>query len=260
MQVSGEDERDNSSGAEQIEQNERPGASPEERLTGIAGAQNLNFGLSILSIAAAVASFFEDAAWRMPTALVLGLLPLVLIYLVHRQPLLYAIFRPKQDRRTDLGIAFFACQVGLIVGNADVHIVDIQKMLEYAILVGLLCCTGLYTAARKGPQFWGTMFGMLILSALYGWGLAAALDSIPDKSTPANYTTTVVSKYESHGRGTTYHLALAPWGPMPEPDDVRVTTTTYGRTYVGEQVCLNLRSGVLRVQWYQLVKCDGPGK
>jgi hypothetical protein len=128
-------------------------------------------------------------------------------------------------------------------------------MVEYAGLVGLLCCTGIFTAARKGPQFWGTILGMLVVSSMYGWGLAATLDTMLDRSTPTNYTSTVLNKYESHGRGTTYYLDLAPWGPIQEPDGLRVSSSTYGGTSIGEWVCLQLRPGMLHVQWYRIVEC-----
>jgi hypothetical protein len=254
------DERDRKAVLDEIEQNQELGATPEERLARLAGARRMNIGLSALAIVAALAFCFGGAQLHVPSAIVLAAIPAALIYLVHRDPLLYAIMKPKRDPRTDLSIAFIASGLGLLFGNHSVHFVETTVMLEYAGLIALVCCAGIYSAARRNPQFWGAMIGMLIFAGMYGWGLAAAADSVPDKSAPASYTTTVVNKHESHGRSTSYYLDLAPWGPMQRPNDLSVSYSVYRDTAIGDPVCLELRPGALRVQWYQLVECSGSGQ
>jgi hypothetical protein len=254
------DERDRKAVLDEIEQNQELGATPEERLARLAGAKRMNIGLSALAIVAALAFCFGGAQLHVPSAIVLAAIPAALIYLVHRDPLLYAIMKPKRDPRTDLSIAFIASGLGLLFGNHSVHFVETAVMLEYAGLIALVCCAGIYSAARRNPQFWGAMIGMLIFAGMYGWGLAAAADSVPDKSAPTSYTTTVVNKHESHGRSTSYYLDLAPWGPMQRPNDLSVSYSVYRDTAIGDPVCLELRPGALRVQWYQLVECSGSGQ
>jgi hypothetical protein len=192
--------------------------------------------------------------------LVLAAIPAAVIYLLHREPLLYGLMKPKRDPRTDLSIAFIVCGFGLMIGNHGVHFVETTVMLEYAGLIALVCCAGIYSSARKNPQFLGAMIGMLFFAGLYGWGLASAADSVPDKSAPTNFTTTVVNKHATHGRSTTYYLDLAPWGPMQQSNDVSVSSSSYRDTAIGDPVCLELRPGVLRVQWYQLVACNAGGQ
>ena len=249
------DENDRKALLDKIGQNQDLGATPEDRLAKLATAKQLNFGISMLAIAAALAFGFGGSAFHLPSAIVLALVPAVLIYLVHREPLLYAIFKPKRDPRTDLVIAFMACGLGLIFGNHGVHFVTTQVLLEYAALIALLCCAGIFSSAQQNPQFWGAMLGMLFIAGALGWGLAAAADSVLDKSAPAGYATTVVHKHASHGRSTTYYLDLAPWGPIQGRNDVSVSPSTYSNTSIGDQVCLELRPGMLHVQWYQVVSC-----
>jgi hypothetical protein len=254
------DERDRKALLEQIEQSQELGATPEERLAALNRAKQLNYGLTAVAIAGALGIWLGGASLRLPSAIVLALLPVVMIYLVRSGPLLYAIFKPKRDPRTDLGIAFVACGFGLIFGDSSFHFVEQLSLLEYAALVGVLFCAGIYSAARKNPQFWGAMIGMLFIAGAYGYGLAAAADTFPDHATPANFSVTVENKHETHGRSTSYYLDLGPWGPMQEANSLSVSESTYDGASIGDQVCLDLRPGVLRVQWYQVVACTGTGQ
>jgi hypothetical protein len=251
------DERDRNALLDQIEQNQKLGATPEDRLAKLDKAKQWNIGLSALAIAAALGFWLGGDALHVPSGVVLALLPAALFYLVHREPLFYAIMKPKRDPRTDLSIAFIACGLGLTFGNHGAHFVEILMMLEYAGLVALLCCAGIYMAARQNPQFWGAMIGMLFLAGAYGWGLAAAADTVLDRSTPASYTATVQDKHENHGRSTSYYLDLGPWGPIQRSNDVSVSHTIYNTAFIGEQVCLELHPGLLHVQWYRMVACEG---
>ncbi len=255
QQIPDLDERDRKALLEQIEQSQELGATPEERLAALNKAKQLNYGLTAVAIAGALGIWLGGASLRLPSAIVLALLPVVMIYLVRSGPLLYAIFKPKRDPRTDLGIAFVACGFGLIFGDSSFHFVDQFSLLEYAALVGVLFCAGIYSAARKNPQFWGAMLGMLFIAGAYGFGLAGAADAIPDHATPANYSVTIENKHETHGRSTSYYLDLGPWGPIQRPNSLSVSESTYDGTSIGDQVCLDLRPGVLRVQWYQVVAC-----
>jgi hypothetical protein len=260
QQIPDLDERDRNALLQQIEQSQELGATPEERLAALNKAKQLNYGLTAGAIAAALGFGVGGASLRLPSAIVLALLPAVLIYQVRGGPLLYAIFKPKRDPRTDLGIAFMACGLGLIFGDSSLHFVDQLSLLEYAALVGVLFCAGIYSAARKNPQFWGAMIGMLFIAGAYGFGLAAAADTIPDHATPASYSVTVENKHETHGRSTSYYLDLGPWGPMQGANSLSVSYSTYEGTSIGDQVCLDLRPGVLRVQWYQVIPCAGTGQ
>jgi hypothetical protein len=232
------------------------GATAEDRKVKLAGAQQLNFALSALGIAAALGFWLGGAALHLPSAIVLALLPAALIYLIEHDPVVYAIAKQRGDPRTDLSVAFIACGAGLLIGNHDIHFVGTQMLLECAVLVALLCCAGVFTAARQNPRFWSTMLGTLFVAGLYGWGLVAAVDSVPDKSAPAYYETMVANKYESHGRGTSYHLVLAPWGPSRAPDDVTVPDTIYDGALIGGRVCLEAHPGLLYLPWYRIVACD----
>ena len=254
------DERDRKAVLEQIEQDHELGATPEERLARVVGAKRMNIALSTIAIVAALGYAFGGATLHLPSATVLALLPAALIYLVHSQPLLYGFVTPKRDPRANLTTAFLVSAFGLILGNSGVHFVEKQSLLMYSGLAALLCCAGILSSARKNPAFAMAMILMVIFSCAYGWGLAAAADSVPDKSPPAKYTATVVNKHLTSGRSTTYYLDLSPWGPLQGANDVSVPHSTYQSAAIGDSVCLQLHAGALHVQWYQRVTCEGTGQ
>jgi hypothetical protein len=240
---------------DKAEKNEGLLATPEDKAAKPSNAKELNVALSGLAIAAAIAFGLGGAHLHLPAAIALALLPGVLIFLVHREPLVYAISKPKGDPRTDLSIAFMACGLGLILGTGNVHFVDISTVMGYAALVALLCCMGVLSSTRENSQLLRVIVGTFFIAGAYGCGLAAAVDSVPDKSAPASYTTTVRDKHEAHGRGTSYYLYLAPWGPIEGVNHVRVSRSMYEGAFIGELVCFELRPGVLHAEWYQLVAC-----
>lgn len=236
-------------------------AIPEDLKVSLAAAQQANFALSALGVVAALVFRLGGATLHLPSAVVLALLPGVLIYLVQHEPMLYAIAKPnRRDPRTDLTFGFMACGIGLILGIGDIHFAETQTLLKCAGLVGALCCAVIFTAARNNPGFWSTMLGALFFAGVYGWGLVAAADIVPDRSAPAYYTTTVINKFESYHRGTHYNLVLAPWGPIEEPKDLTVSDEIYDGALVGGQVCLALHPGLLYVEWYRIVSCDNTGQ
>jgi hypothetical protein len=235
-------------------------APSEDRQVKLDEAWQLNFALSALAIVAALCFWTGKGGLHLLSAIVLAALPAVLIYLACREPLLYALGKQRGEPRTDMLFGFFVCGISLVFGDREVHFVDTTKLFECAVLIALLGCVVFFSAARKNPQFWSTMFVMLLLAGVYGWGLTAAVDSLADRSAPAHYTTMVVDRHESYHRGTTYHLALAPWGPMQEAVSLNVSKDTYYSMAVGQQVCVDLHPGVLFVQWYRIATCDNSGQ
>ena len=162
---------------DKIEKNQKLDATPEDRL---ASAKELNVALLALAIAAAVT--FGLGGWlHLLAAVVLALLPGVLIYLVHREPSLYAIFKPKRNPRTDLGLAFMICGLGLIFGARDVHFIDVPTLLVYAALVALLCCAGVFSSVRRSSELLGATVAILLVAGANGWGLAATADAVLDE-------------------------------------------------------------------------------
>ena len=228
----------------------------QKQLSKLENAKQLNHVVTGIAVTAALGFGLGGQMLRLPAAIVLALIPVVLIYLMQREPLLYVLFKPTRRSRTSLDMAFLTSGAGFFFGNREVHFVQTQTLLGYAVLSGLLCCALIVTTARKCPQFWGTMIGMILFGGLYGWGVTATADILIDRSARARYTTVVEDKHRSTHRGTSTYLVLGPWGPFQGPNDLSVSIETWERTLIGNQVCLDLHPGTLNVKWYRMVVCD----
>jgi hypothetical protein len=97
---------------------------------------------------------------------------------------------------------------------------------------------------------------LLILCCAYGYGAGLQVNALLDRSAPQTYRVMVNSKYVSHGKSTSYHLKLAPWGPNEGEQNLMESKGLYMRIKPGDTVCMVLRSGALNVAWSELGSCD----
>jgi len=130
---------------------------------------------------------------------------------------------------------------------------------------GPLLLTTVGSAILVGLAFWcdpwlkkhlGTTALLLILCCSYGYGAGVKVNALLDQSTPRKYRVIVTGKNVSHGKSTSYHLNLAPWGPNVNGQNLMVSYSQYAAVKTGDTVCMLLRSGALRVAWSELGRCD----
>jgi hypothetical protein len=260
QQITDLDERDRKAILDEIEQNQELGATPEERLSALKQARLWNVGLTMVAIAAAVFRLFPANPFFLISAVLLALTPPVILYLLHRSPLLFVLGKPKRDPRTDFTFAFIAAVVGLFLGNIGVHLVSLSSLLPAILLVSLATCAGLLLVSRSAAGARGAWIVIVMLSGSYGYGLVTSADTLPDHAKPQRYSASIVGKHTSSGRSTTYYLDLAPWGPLPDENRLSVSRRLYDAATVGELTCLELHQGYLHAPWYRQVECVEPGE
>lgn len=147
---------------------------------------------------------------------------------------------------------------GLLLGATRANFVSAEQLVPYVAIGALLSLAMFFGAARKNPRVAATMVGLCVLSGLYGWGLAAAVNMAADPVAPHIYEAQVVGGHESHGRSTSYYLELGPWGPYTTSySQIQVSRDAYEAMRPGEVVCVALHPGALQVGWYEMVGCGG---
>jgi len=249
------DERDKQKLLDEISLDQELGATPEERLAALRRAKALNiFGIAF-SIAAAAALKLGPASVSLPSAAVLALAPLFVLFLVQRSPLLYSVFKRRADPRADLSAVLLIAAFGFLICAGGANFVSIESILVIAGSISLVLFAALYITARNGSAVPGSLVAFLFLSAFYGFGLASVADTLADHSTPVTYQIQVAGKHVSRGKSTTCYLDLPPWGPIYHPNRISVSSSVYRNTIAGDPVCLELRSGALRAAWYKRVDC-----
>jgi len=249
------DIRDRDALLDKISHESELGATPEERLAALSRAKTWSIAAIVISGAAAAALNFGGAALQLPSAIVLALTPFAAVFLAGRSPLLFTIFRRKSDPRADFTLTLAFSSFGLLFRAMDFYVVSTQSLLMVAAAFAVLYIAALYTAANRGSSVPGSLIAVLFFAAIYGYSLALVADAVADSAPGQIYATQVIRKHVSRGRSTTWYLDLAPWGPLEQPNKIKVSSSMYANTPIGDEVCLALHPGAFHVSWYQRADC-----
>ena len=255
QQLTDLDERDRNQLLDEIKQAQDLGATADERLNALKQALQLNIAFSAVVIAAAVAFYFSQGAVRFAAVGILALAPALVLYLLNRDPLLYAVGKPKRDPRTDLSIAVLASGFGLMIGGVTVHFASYLPLWEWGALIAAIYVFAFSTFAQKEPRVPGFLLIMLVYGGIYAYGMVSVIDTMLDRAPATAYATSVIGEHEVHGKSTSYILDLAPWGPFQSANKLSVPHSEYVRAQVGDPVCVTLHPGYLHAPWYTRVPC-----
>jgi hypothetical protein len=255
QQLTDLDEQDRNALLEEIKQAQDLGATPEERLDALKQASHLNIASSAVAIAAAVVFFAYQGPIRLAAAIILALVPAMVLYLMHKEPLLYTVGKPKRDPRTDMTVAILASGIGLMFGGIAMNFVSYRPLLESGALIAAVYIFAFFTYTQKAPRVLSFLTIMLIYGCMYGYGLVTVADTLLDHATATIFATSVIGEHEVHGKSTTYYLDLAAWGPFERTNKLSVRHSEYLRTQIGEAVCLALHPGFLHAAWYTRIEC-----
>ncbi|MDR3513733.1 MAG: hypothetical protein P4L73_19020 [Caulobacteraceae bacterium] len=227
------------------------GASP----LGYGLVRVLGYGLSVAGVVLPLlpaGRHGEAIAWA---ALVV---PALVFAILLVSPPAFAM-RDRRGRRS-VNILLLLPVMGLAMAALGSRALD----QHYALLPAALCAAiavllGIGAAAQPlpGSQLGAVIF-LVLFGAGYGYGGMVFADVRFDHSAGQPFQTQVRNRYVSRGRSTSYHLVLAPWGPLAQPLDAGVPAKTYAALQDGDLACVTLHPGALRMAWYQVAACN-PG-
>ncbi|HKD61768.1 MAG TPA: hypothetical protein VKB47_14995 [Terracidiphilus sp.] len=250
------DKRDRDELLVKISQQEQLGATPEDRLAALSRAKTNSIFALVISLAASIAANWGVPALYLPFSLALALIPIVLAVMLHRAPLLYAVFKRKDDPRAELFFALTVTSFGLMIRARSIHFVSIESIGIVVAFLSVVYLGAFYHSYFESSSPARTFFLLLLLAGLYSYGVVTVADAVTDPSTPAHFVAHVVSKHYTTGRSRSFYLVLEPWGPLEQPSNLGVSQTQYDRTEPGDQVCLDLYPGRLNAAWYTQVSCS----
>lgn len=219
-------------------------------------------GLSVLAGATSIPVMWVSYAPVYRAALIFLLAsPPIGILLLYRFPLLFTVFKRKPNPRADLGFLIAWPGIGVMlsyqISNDPSHMVDATELTLWFLLAFACFVAFLFQTAWNSPSRAAVFSFVAIVGGMYSVGLVNALNTLPDRSAPTVYQTTIVKMHESQSsKGTRYYLQVAPWGPIVYPDDVDVPMRTYKGSRVGDPVCFGLHRGYLQAPWYSQIPCS----
>ncbi len=249
------DKRDRDRLLEQISQQQALGSTPQERLAALAQAKTYSIFALVIAFAAGIAANYGIPALFLPFSIALALVPITLAILLHRSPLLYTVFKRKDDPRAELLYALIASSFGLLIRARGIHFVSVQSIGLVIALLTLAYLAAFYHSFFESPYPTRTFFALLLFGILYSYSTVAVADALGDQSASTRYVVSVVGKHYRSGRSRSYYLELEPWGPMRQPNSLGVSKTIYDKSSPGDQVCLDLHPGRLNAAWYTQISC-----
>ncbi len=250
------DHRDRDAILDKVAQDPQLGSSPQDRLAALSRAKTNAFFALFIAIAAAVAANWGIPILYIPFSVALALVPIVLAVMRHRSPLLYTVFKRKDDPRGELLYALIATSFGLLIRARGIHFISFQSLGLVIALLTLLYIAAFYHSLFESLSPTRTFFALLMFGALYGYGVIVVADALGDSSAPEHFVVRVTGKYFTSGRSRSNYLELEPWGPVQQPNTLAVSRTIYDKAGPGDQICLDLRPGRLNAAWYTQVSCS----
>jgi hypothetical protein len=229
------------------------GFHSEERFESIVRAKKLSTPLNAI---AGISSFLGYFFPRPPVIALLSALPLIAMVLLVRSPGIYDIEGRRIEARPSLAPLFlFPGLVLALRALLDLNLLHWTPILTISALLAAAMMLVVAKADRSIGSRPVALFVISLFAAPYAYGLASHANSLLDHSTPQTFPVTVVGKHISDDKSPTYYLHLNPWGPQPAPTEVSVPSPLYASTSTGQQVCIYLHSGALRVPWYVVAEC-----
>ncbi|MFI4936567.1 MAG: hypothetical protein ACHP7N_18325 [Caulobacterales bacterium] len=214
------------------------------------------YGLAALGLGLGFLDLFRPDTL---TAAALLAVPPIVLALALYMPTTFEVANRRGSGR-GLNPLLGAPLLGLFIVAVEQDLIDPDwLMIPAAIFAAVSLALG-FTAVKR-PGLAGPMTLLVftaIFGGLYGYSAVRLADVQFDPSAGSVIQAPVLSKYETHGKSTGYHLRLGPWGPTTAPSSVQVSSSTYAALNEGDNVCMTLHPGALTLPWFKLGLCTSP--
>lgn len=230
------------------------GVTEQQRAAKLQAARRVATALNVAGAVVAAWLLLRPVPYQPAVAAGL-LLPLLVVAALWRYQGLLWINDEKNSPYPSVGMALLLpTPVLALRALLDGHVVSYQPLWPVAggvaALMGLALLGGSQAFLQRRATRVGTIVGVGLATALYGFGATTTANVAFDATSPTVFRVRVLGKYERSGKMPTFHLTVAPWGPFRTRQDVTVKYRRYTRTAVGSHVAVELRAGALGIPWY----------
>lgn len=193
------------------------------------------------------------------TLVTLFLMPFALLLFQRFYPAQFKIFRVRGDK-IELEIFFFVPGILLFLrGLIDVSILHWGIGHVFAVAFTAVMAAVVAYVDREALKNKVIFFVFFLITLFYGYGAVIAGNVFLDHSPRQIFETQIIDKKITHGSGrsnvTQYYLTLAPWGPQPKTEELRVDYMFYRDFQPGERICMVMGEGALGLPWYHPEYC-----
>jgi hypothetical protein len=212
----------------------------------------IGYGLAFGAFALGIYDLFRPSILA---AAFLLMIPLALLALIVGSPASFETsYRGRKAAISGLVVLPFVAMVFSNLYHAQLNpLLPLVPAAAAAVVFAPLAWLAMSRPAVVSP--WAMFLSLIGCAAAYGYGATAMVDIQFDTSAGTVFAAPVLGKYAYHGRSSSYHLNLPPWGPRTRPDSVEVSPKTYDALNVGDTVCITLHPGVVNLPWYSTGVC-----
>jgi hypothetical protein len=138
----------------------------------------------------------------------------------------------------------------------DYDVLDYGPIWAAAACLGFLLALALYLGTYALKHIKSSRYGLyatiMVSSLAWGYGTAFLTNGLYDTATPTHHQARVLDMRTTKGKINRYYLTLTPWGPLKEPEEIKVLGQYYKQLSVGDTVQLQLHPGWLKAPWYKV--------
>jgi hypothetical protein len=231
-----------------------PDGTREGRAHALAWARKGGAAFTFAAIAIAIWALFRPQPYGVLIALLAALPPLAIIIVVARRSLFRIGLGTGYE--ANLGTACAAPACALFARTLfDLNLVGWLPLTAFAAAVAVVF---FIAAARRETNLrrrWWRLGIAALLTGAYAFGVLGQADVLFDRAPQSVLRSRIIDKHLRHSGIATYHLTLAPWGPMAEANDASVLHDVYDRAEIDDPACIRLHDGALGMAWFTVAAC-----
>jgi hypothetical protein len=172
-------------------------------------------------------------------------LPWICLFVVWKSSGFFHLRSRSKDPLSSLVISFSAPIMVLTVRAFHYNLLDHTPIAKLAVVIAVL----LWLAAHKADRT-ARVISLILLAALYGYGVSAEANGLFDNSPALTFRVSVRDKRIIPRKSRSYRLYLDPWGPLPDLNNIDVNQQMFNRIQSGDTIQIALKQGALGAPWY----------
>jgi hypothetical protein len=236
------------------EPDENPDDARDNRAQALALAQKFAAALTLAAIVISVWALFRPQPYGLLMALLVALPLLAMTAVIARRDLFRIGLGSGYE--ANLGSACAAPACALFARTLfDLNLVSWLPLTAFAAAIAIVF---LIAAIRRETQLrrrWWRLSAAALLTGAYAFGGLGQANVLLDRAPQSVLRSRIIDKHLGHSRIASYHLTLAPWGPMTAPHDATIPHEVYYAAEIDDPACIRLHDGALGMAWFTATAC-----
>jgi hypothetical protein len=251
------DEQEWQASLEELENDATLGATPEDRRAALKRLRWIARIGTGIALTAAVWCWFMPIpyAWALATTAIIP--PIAVALHLWRA----SVFTLNMDERTTARprlVGMYLMPLAALTTRAfgDFVVLDIPMLAIAVALLGVTLTVLFATLSETLRASWSALAAAGLACGAYAYGVLVQLNALPTPDQPyAQYYAQVLDKQTSDDDYRAHKLYLAAWGPEHRAGAIEVGAYVYRRAEIGDQICIAVERGWLRIRWYRPQMC-----